>query len=937
MSYPSEVGSQPRGAGGLVWIIGTVTLLFGALMASVISVASASPSAFDPHQNFSVAPALQSPATPTATVQITPTSTYSFTLAALGYTERTLTSPYGQAQYSMRLPENWAIQTEGALDLDLSYNYNQVNIDEYPAQFGDLTVTFDGQTLEIFSIDQAELEHYRLHVSLPTSLLASPDQTQHILEVSLDAGFLCAVPHKAKLVIHPTSTISLTYSLRPLVLDLARYPRPFYQRAFEPDSVRFVVPAKSSASDLSNTLAIAAKLGDLTSNRMVVTTTTDLDLSRLLAPVSATLDEHLIVIGQPQDNQALRLLNDAADLPVSLHPRQLALITQGPEAVASADTFAYVFTITNTLERSVDLSLVDSLPPYTELKGCTPDCIENSDKGIVTWADNQLAPTEVTSFSLTLKASDVLTGTAVENTLTLVEAELGPINSDTLTSTVMADSSHGKLQVSAPQEGSYFFVYDGKAVAQGDGIIQEIPSPWNPGRAILIVTGLSDEAVRKASQAMSSETRFPGMSGAVALVREALLPSEIDHTALMSGEMTFADLGYDDKIIWGTSAQQVDYRFEVPGWQLTDEATIDLYFSHSQHIDAQDSGLTVLLNKKPFASVALDDENSDKGLIHISLANADIQTGENRLTVSVDMSLPGECTTLQSEQAWLRIKNTSRIFLAHHPDTASKLALNYLPYPFDLDPSMTDLMFALPDTPTVGELGAALRLAASLGNSAGGKTIMPVVMTGNDHPLQAPRDYHIIALGRPSRIALIQQVNAQLPQPFLPGSDEIEQRVDDVVLRLPPGIDLGYLQLIPSPWNEARALLTVTGTTDNGLNGAVNIASYRTWELKSGNLAVIRGSDVNTIDTRELTRGGMRMAVMTVVPEMTPMAAAVVTAAATITPASPVPNPTPGVPAWKQALTRSNPPGWLFPLVGMTVLVVVAISVFALRQARLKQ
>lgn len=880
--------------------------------------------------------AIQSTATPVPALQVGSTSTFTFSLAALGYAETILNSPYDAAQYSFRLPDDWAVQTDGTLDLELSYVYEQMGAGVNPTFFGDLTITLDGQTVEIFPIME-ELDHYRLRVPLPASLLASPEQTRHVIGLKFDAGSLCKTPHKARLVVHPTSSVSLNYGQRPLVLDLSRYPSPFYQRAFELDRVRFVLPSLATVSDLNSALAVAAKLGDLTGNRMVISATTDLDLSRHLAPASATLNEHLIVIGQPQDNQLLPLLNDAADLPVSLHPRQLALVAQGPEAVASSATFTYVFTITNTLERSVDLSLVDSLPLYTELKGCTPDCTENSDKSIVTWSDNLLAPAEITSFSLTLKASDVLTGTAVENTLTLIEAELGPVNADTLTSTVVADSSSSELQVSTPQEGSYFFVYDGKAVAQGDGIIQEIPSPWNQGRAILIVTGLSDEAVRKASQAMSSETRFPGMSGAVALVREALLPSEINHTASVSGDMTLADLGYEDGIIWGDSPQQADYLFEVSGWQLTDEAAIDLYFSHSQRIDYQDSGLTVLLNRNPVASVALDDKNSDEGLIHISLANADVRTGENRLTVSVDMSLPGECAALQSEQAWLRIKNTSRIFLAHNPDTTLKLALDYLPYPFHLNPALTDLMFALPDTPTAGELEAALRLAASLGDSAAGKTIIPVVVTGNDLPLQDLRDYHIIAVGRPSRNALIQQVNSQLPQPFLPGSDEIEQRIDDVVFRLPPGVDLGYLQLIPSPWNEARALLAVTGTTENGLNGAVNVMSYRTGALKSGNLAVIKGSDINTIDTRELTRGGMGVAVMTAVPEMTPVATAVATATATITPIPPAPNPTPGVSASKQVLARSTPPGWLVPLVGMTVLVVIAILVFALRQARLNK
>jgi hypothetical protein len=934
-----------------IWIMGLGTLLFGLLVSVVTSAAAASAYEVGSEQDLP-APALQGTATPTATLQSTvaPTATlqstvpstaslmgltptFSFSLADLGYEEKTLKSPYGQAQYSFGLPENWTVEADGALDLDLSYVYYQTSLAEYPALFGDLKITLDNETLEILPIDEAQLDHYLLRVPLPSSVLNNPDRALHNIAVILDAGFLCKVPHRAKLVIHPTSSISLTYDQRPLVLDLSRYPRPFYQRAFEPDSVRFVLPSQPAASELSGALAVAAKLGDLTSRREVISATTDLELTDLLSTTTTPFDEHLIVFGQPQDNQLLPLLNDVVDLPVSLHRQQLGLIVQGPAAIAPDDAFTYAFTITNTMDRDLSLSLISSVSPGAELMDCTPDCTEDGESNSIIWADKLLAPAETVSLAIVLKGTNQVTGTVFENTVTLVEAELGPVNADTLTSVLVADSTGGDTQVSAAEEGDYFFVYDGKAVAKGDGIVEEIVSPWSEKRAILIVTGLSDEAVRKASLAMSSETRFPGMSGPVALVQDAPPPSAINSTALASVEMTFADLGYSDQLVQGGySAQQIDYYFEVPyGWQLAQDAHIDLYFSHSQLIDYANSGLTVLLNGQPAASTALGEETASGGHLRVGLADANVWGGRNRLTLEMDISMPGVC--IDQRQAWLLVKSNSKIYLEHFGDTDLSFDLNLFPYPFHLNPALTDVLFALPNVPSVSEWEAALRLAASLGDSAAGDSVAPTGVLG-DGRLQDGANYHIIAVGRPSRNALIQQVNPQLPQPFLPGSDEIEQGLDGVVFRLPAGLDLGYLQLIPSPWNEKRALLVVTGTTDEGMKWATDTLTDRYW-LVEGNLVLVKGEELTAIDTRELTRPGLAVVVATAVPEMASVPTTTTTMSlATPTAATLSPSPATNVSVSERATAGAELPAWLIPLVVATGLVVIAIFAAALWRSR---
>jgi len=926
-----------------MWAIALGGILITFLIAGLINIAAASPDEQTSGSNFPI-PALQVTITPTATTQIVETTTpnpepasaseFSFTLAELGYDEVTLSSPHGTTRYSFRLPENWTIRSDGLLVLDLSYAYNQINTGEYPALFGDLTIKLDDQTLEIFSIDE-EFDNQQLTVSLPLALLADPDRSMHFIELIFDAAFLCDVPHKAKLVLYPTSSVSLNYDRKPLKIDLAHYPRPFFQSAFDPDNVRFVLPSELTSNDFDNALAIAAKLGDLTTNQLAISATTDLDLGRLLSTNVNSLDEHLIIVGQPEANQFLPFLNEITSLPVSLHQRQLKLETQGPTAVAPGDTVTYAFSIANTFKQEIELSVVNSLSNSVALLGCDPDCVEEKSEQSIVWNELAIAPNETANLFLTLQTTDALTGTFLEQTVTLIETDSGPLNADTLRATIVADSSNHSLQTSVPREEEYFFVYEGKAVSDGDGVVQEIVSPWNEERAILIITGTNDESVQKASQAMSSEARFPGMSGAVTLVEDVRPLSELGIGDLESsdGEMTFAEMGYSDQIVLGGGGtRQVNYFFELPyGWQLTDDAFMEIHFSHSRLIDYARSGMNVLINNKPVASVAFSDETSDDGRVRIGLSRAGLQTGNNRLTFELDVSMPGVC--VDSDQAWIRLRDSSKVSLAHHQDGGSDLNLKFFPNPFRTNPALNEILFVLSNPPTVEEFEAALRIAERLGSSADYDSFSPKGIFGEDYLSKNLENIHLVAIGLPSRSALIQQVNDQLPQPYLPGSDQIQQILDNIVFRLPMEVDLGQVQLIPSPWDETRALLAISGTTETGIDKAMHVLLKRPWLLK-GNLAFVTGDEVEAIDTRKLIGEGVAKAVVSAVPEMTPAATATQTEVVTAVTVPLVSGTTPGEAGLPRIQNEASYPAWLIPLVGMTTLIVIVIFAFAFWQTR---
>ena len=909
-----------------IFLMGFFCLLLLAL--AILGVAPAS------SQGVEIAPGVSPPTdlfqvavTPTVSIE-SPSSTFQITLAELDYEERILNSPYGTTEYTLRLPEGWELREGSFFELDFSYAYNGIGLTEtrvLPSLFGDMIVAVDGQVQRVFSIGEAALEHSHLRVDLPPSLFNDPARSNYSIRVALDAGYICEVPHRARLIIHPTSFFSLAYNQLPITTDLALYPRPFYQRAFEPDQVRFVLPAQPTEMELAGAVAAAAKLNDLAS-RMIISGATDLELLDRLEAGEAS-QEHLVVIGSPESNEVILKLNQLGVLPVPLQERQLSLVGEGPAAVVPGDILTYILTLTNTTQDAVSsLSLVDTLPAYAQVVTCSPSCSE-AVEGEVSWPVSSLGAGEALSYTLELRLSEVITDSVVENTVTLLDATSNPMNVSTLTTaTSSAPLPESGPSSSVSAKDGYFFSQGERAVPENDGVVQEIVSPWDQTRAILVITGLSDEAVYKACRAMSSESHFPGMKGPFALVREVRPSPEVPPES-QAIDLTFADLGYPDKVLGGFS-QETSYYFDIPvGWRLTEAAYLDLHFSHSQLLDYSSSFLSVLFNGKPIVTIALSDETSLNGEVKVELPPSQARPAQsNRISIQTQMRPFDECANVD---IWALISSASLLHLDHKEQDIRFLDLDFYPYPFDQRSDLADVLFVLPPEPSPEEWGATLQLAAALGSAAGGLNLAPAVALGDTWTETVLGDYHLIAIGRPSRNPALQQVNAQLPQPFQPGSDEIEQRIDDVVFRLPPDLSLGFVQLIASPWNETRAFLAVTGAIDESVKWAVDVLADRPWVLK-GNLAIVRDDEVNTIDTRRLTRGGVAMAVATAVPEMTPLAAITATAMATPLP----PGPTPSVSAAEQISEGAGRPMWLIPLVGITGLIVIAILAIAFWQAR---
>lgn len=408
---------------------------------------------------------------------------------------------------------------------------------------------------------------------------------------------------------------------------------------------------------------------------------------------------------------------------------------------------------------------------------------------------------------------------------------------------------HHLIVIGRPDDNALFgdltlpLPVDSTMLEPGQGVLEEIVSPWNEFRLMLIVSGLDDEGVLKASHALDREAHFLDMRGPIAIVTQ-LHPSSSESEAPHIPGMTLASLGYEDEIVYGAKPQDYTFYFALPlSWRLEEPPLFVLKFAHADILDPYESVIDINLNGVPIGSTLLDSSNATDGELLVSLPEHRLRAGSNRLRVGVEMNFPGsdnayKCKVLGDERAWTVISSESEIFLPYATvDLPPDLGL--FPYPFSQNFGLDQTLFVLPDQPYKAVFDYLIQLAVRLGSPTGSEYISAHVVYASEASQDIWQDHHLILLGRPTENVLLGEFNPHLPHPFVADSDILEPLVIDSVAFSPePGRDAGLLEIADSPWNEEYALLAITGTTDEGVRLVVQALLEQTDRLE-GNLAVV--------------------------------------------------------------------------------------------------
>ncbi len=385
----------------------------------------------------------------------------------------------------------------------------------------------------------------------------------------------------------------------------------------------------------------------------------------------------------------------------------------------------------------------------------------------------------------------------------------------------------------------------------GDGLIQLAVSTWNTARMVLVVGGNNDEGVIKAAQAISSGLLRTGNELNLAIVSD--VQSSIV-TPIVAEDRTLSDLGYEDITQSGFGLQYAEFRFYIPPGKTTnDEAYFNLIYSHSAILDYARSGMVVYLNDRILGSVRFSDLSTQPTSLSLKIPAYMLRPGINRLMLVSDIVPLNYCSDLVLSNLWVNISPDSllHIPLLQATDVQGVLQdLKAYPYPFISSPSLKTLAFVTPAA-DASAWSAAARIAAELGASSNGALTELAAAFGDAVSEEIRQNCDLIIVGRASQLPIVNEMAGALPAPFDPGSDMANESSFQVTFRLPPGVNLGYIQLLYSPWKAERTILAVTGSTPDGLIfAAQGLTESKLRNKLTGNFAVIHNTQVLTADTR---------------------------------------------------------------------------------------
>jgi hypothetical protein len=404
-----------------------------------------------------------------------------------------------------------------------------------------------------------------------------------------------------------------------------------------------------------------------------------------------------------------------------------------------------------------------------------------------------------------------------------------------------------------PLSGGQFRDKEGTPVPSDAGVLQLIPNPYNPTRAILIISGNSPDGVKKAAHVLAQGSLNKILTGRSAIIKDYQKGADYPYRAwdgfiLKSGD-NFADLDLPTQTSRGITALPIFYKLKVmPDLFLPGRTKVKLHtrYSYASQLDASQSKLEVLLNGKAIKSVPLDDP-AGKSLADMTV---DIPSEEFHTFNDLEYRFhlyPEKydmCRFVTDVHIWGTIHNTSYVDLpgeikAPLPDVG---LINDGGYPFTAYQDMSKIAMVLPDSASQTDLDAMLQLLTRLGRtSLSHKGIELTAYHAGTLPDEVKKDRNLIVIGQRDKNKLFGEMKdkTSLLTENTWNTLQEDQKAKVAQINYSPG--QGIVEELISPWNGSRVVLLVTGQNDTALVRDSQLFQNDLWftGIKQGNVTVI--------------------------------------------------------------------------------------------------
>jgi hypothetical protein len=406
--------------------------------------------------------------------------------------------------------------------------------------------------------------------------------------------------------------------------------------------------------------------------------------------------------------------------------------------------------------------------------------------------------------------------------------------------------------------GTWRFVDgSGKPVPEGVGVVQLVPRPGEPGRAILVVGGNDAEGVRKATVALVEDHHAGALSGNARLVSEARRggssPADVALGTFPRGQatQTLAQLGVEETTVRRGAAHDVTFEFRV----IPDERPsakkhrARIIYSYGAALNTKISSVEVILNKVSLGSARLAAEGGERRVDLAVGIPPRLVLRRNLLIVRFHLMprMADPCDIVSQDYLWATLHPDSEITIERDrwvelPDL-SLLQFGFFPYADPPDLSQTALV--LPKAAGAEAFRSFAALALALGRDTRSRRIdLRATENGADPGLAGK---HLIVAEDPRTPSTVPALEGLRRLRSLGPSGPLRRAGAAAVLSTLNESGFGVVEQLMRP-EGGSSVLFLSGARDELLAAATNAVTdlRRRVKLQGAAMAIHLGEDVRT-------------------------------------------------------------------------------------------
>lgn len=402
--------------------------------------------------------------------------------------------------------------------------------------------------------------------------------------------------------------------------------------------------------------------------------------------------------------------------------------------------------------------------------------------------------------------------------------------------------------------GNKFVDKSGAALPDDAGVLQLVPNPSAPSKAILVVSGNSPKGVAMAAKVLAQNPSNRLLVGRSAVIKEFKPGPEQTFRAwegfIQHNGDTFGNLGLESATARGITATPIIYKLNrMPDLFLPYKSKIKLhtFYSYASQMMQDQSKLEIRLNGKPLTvkSIPLNNKDGQTNAEAIVEINASEFHTFNELSYQFFLfpEKYDKCRFTTDVHIWGTIHNTSYVELPGEiksalPDVG---LINDGGYPFTAYQDFNQVAVVFPKTANTSDKNILIQSLTRLGRESHSNRGINIQAYHSDSlPGGAKSSSNLIVIGNKERNPLIGELKSKVKL-IIEGNEAALKDPDNKIVVVNHTPDQGLVEELISPWNDKRVALLLSGENDTALDRVAKMFSDDKWfaGIGEGNLTVV--------------------------------------------------------------------------------------------------